>query len=79
MTSVGGLGAISNSAGHLDGLSEVDRRQRELYSKQQQLLREQRAADQEKLLACIGGVYLVSGQSCIVLQGADILAFDHGQ
>ena len=35
-------------------LSEMDRRQRELYAKQQQLLREQRTADQEKLLAAIG-------------------------
>ena len=35
-------------------LSEVDRRQRELYNKQQQLLREQRTADQEKLLAALG-------------------------
>ncbi|CAL5219117.1 g891 [Coccomyxa viridis] len=34
-------------------LNEVERRQRELQSKQQQLLREQRSADQEKLLACI--------------------------
>ena len=33
----------------------MDRRQRELYAKQQQLLREQRTADQEKLLAAIGG------------------------
>ena len=32
----------------------MDRRQRELYAKQQQLLREQRTADQEKLLAAIG-------------------------
>ena len=31
----------------------MDRRQRELYAKQQQLLREQRTADQEKLLAAI--------------------------
>ena len=47
-------------AGRLEGastepLSEMDRRQRELYAKQQQLLREQRTADQEKLLAAIGG------------------------
>jgi len=39
----------------LEGLSDVDRRQRELYARQQQLLREQRSADQEKLLACISG------------------------
>ena len=32
----------------------MDRRQRELYAKQQQLLREQRTADQEKLLAALG-------------------------
>jgi hypothetical protein len=31
----------------------MDRRQRELYAKQQQLLREQRAADQERLLAAL--------------------------
>ncbi len=37
------------------GLSEMDRRQRELYAKQQQLLREQRSQDQEKLLSCISG------------------------
>jgi len=37
-------------------LNEVERRQRELQSKQQQLLREQRSADQEKLLACITGL-----------------------
>lgn len=36
-------------------MSEMDRRQRELYAKQQQLLREQRTADQEKLLGAIGG------------------------
>lgn len=35
-------------------MSEIDRRQRELYAKQQALLREQRTADQEKLLAAIG-------------------------
>lgn len=39
----------------LDGLSDVDRKQRELYTRQQQLLREQRTADQEKLLATISG------------------------
>ncbi|GAB4821968.1 hypothetical protein N2152v2_009014 [Parachlorella kessleri] len=36
-----------------DGLSEMDRRQRELYAKQQQLLREQRSQDQERLLSTI--------------------------
>ncbi len=51
---------ILSSPGRLEGpstepLSEMDRRQRELYAKQQQLLREQRTADQEKLLAAIGG------------------------
>jgi len=34
-------------------LSEVDRRQRELYTRQQLLLREQRSADQDRLLAAI--------------------------
>ena len=37
------------------GLSEMDRRQRELYAKQQQLLREQRSADQDRLLTAISG------------------------
>ena len=37
------------------GESEMDKRQRELYSKQQHLLREQRSADQERLLSCISG------------------------
>lgn len=41
------------------GESEMDRRQRELYVKQQQLLREQRAADQERLLTAISGMVLV--------------------
>jgi len=36
-------------------LSEVDRRQRELYTRQQLLLREQRSADQDRLLAAIAG------------------------
>ncbi|KAK9836002.1 hypothetical protein WJX81_005192 [Elliptochloris bilobata] len=50
----GALGGLENgSAAGLEGLSDVDRRQRELYARQQQLLREQRSADQEKLLACI--------------------------
>ena len=40
-------------AGATATLSEVDRRQRELYTKQQLLLREQRTADQEKLLAAL--------------------------
>ena len=38
-----------------DGISDADRKQRELYTRQQQLLREQRTADQEKLLATISG------------------------
>ena len=46
-------GALEN--GDSAHLNEVERRQRELQSKQQQLLREQRSADQEKLLACITG------------------------
>ncbi len=36
----------------------MDRRQRELYSKQQHLLREQRFADQERLLGVITGELL---------------------
>ena len=43
------------ASGTLDGMSEVDRKQRELYTRQQQLLREQRTADQERLLATISG------------------------
>ena len=46
------------ASGTLDGMSDVDRKQRELYTRQQQLLREQRTADQEKLLATISGVRL---------------------
>lgn len=42
-------------------LSEAERRKRELQAKQQQLLREQRAADQERLLACITGMFLGRG------------------
>ena len=38
-----------------EGESEVDKRQRDLYSKQQHILREQRSADQEKLLKAISG------------------------
>lgn len=40
----------------LDALSDVDRRQKELYSRQQQLLREQRSQDQQHLLTAISGV-----------------------
>lgn len=36
--------------------SEGDRRQRELYSKQQHLLREQRSQDQDRLLVAIAGI-----------------------
>jgi myosin V len=36
-----------------DKLSDMDRRQRELYARQQQLLREQRTADQERLLSAL--------------------------
>ncbi len=46
-------GSLEN--GDVAHLNEVERRQRELQSKQQQLLREQRSADQEKLLSCITG------------------------
>ncbi|KAL6769329.1 MYO1 [Auxenochlorella protothecoides x Auxenochlorella symbiontica] len=45
----GGYGAETPG----EGLSEMDRRQRELYAKQQQLLREQRSADQDRLLGCL--------------------------
>ena len=51
---VRGAGSLEN--GDVAHLNEVERRQRELQSKQQQLLREQRSADQEKLLSCITGV-----------------------
>ncbi|DBA65606.1 TPA: hypothetical protein ACH3X2_002670 [Trebouxia sp. C0005] len=51
------------ASGTLDGMSDVDRKQRELYTRQQQLLREQRTADQEKLLATI----------------SDDLSFHHGR
>ena len=44
------------ASGTLDGMSDVDRKQRELYTRQQQLLREQRTADQEKLLSTISGL-----------------------
>lgn len=45
------------ASGTLDGMSDVDRKQRELYTRQQQLLREQRTADQEKLLSTISGLH----------------------
>jgi hypothetical protein len=51
-----GLGAGRTFEGPAgEGLSEMDRRQRELYAKQQQLLREQRSQDQERLLSTITG------------------------
>ncbi len=56
------LGSLEN--GESAHLNEVERRQRELQSKQQQLLREQRSADQEKLLACITGLMTLSSH-CI--------------
>jgi len=49
----GGNALAVPQAGATATLSEVDRRQRELYTKQQLLLREQRTADQEKLLAAL--------------------------
>ena len=45
-------------------MSEVDRKQRELYTRQQQLLREQRTADQEKLLATISGLLVAQLNPC---------------
>lgn len=41
--------------------SDPSGKQRELYNKQQALLREQRTADQEKLLTCISGELLFRG------------------
>ncbi len=52
------------ASGTLDGMSEVDRKQRELYTRQQQLLREQRTADQEKLLATISGLLVAQLIPC---------------
>ena len=49
-----------------DGISDADRKQRELYTRQQQLLREQRTADQEKLLATISGVCVLPPQPCLL-------------
>eukprot|EP00951_Prasinocladus_malaysianus_P048537 scaffold659661_cov48-Prasinocladus_malaysianus.AAC.1 len=37
------------------GLTDIDKKQRDLEAKRQQLLKEQKAADQEKLLQCIAG------------------------
>lgn len=55
-------------------MSEMDRRQRELYAKQQQLLREQRSQDQEKLLACISGANAMllraPAHMCAVAEGS---------
>lgn len=42
-------------------MSDVDRKQRELYTRQQQLLREQRTADQERLLATVSGLSPYTG------------------
>lgn len=60
LTENGGLSPADSlgtaASGALDGMSDVDRKQRELYTRQQQLLREQRTADQEKLLATISGL-----------------------
>ena len=60
LTENGGLSPADSlgaaASGTLDGMSDVDRKQRELYTRQQQLLREQRTADQEKLLATISGL-----------------------
>lgn len=50
---LGGSRAFDGSTANGDALSEMDRRQRELYAKQQQLLREQRSADQERLLSAL--------------------------
>ena len=46
-------GRTFDGATGVDSLSDMDRRQRELYAKQQQLLREQRSADQERLLTAL--------------------------
>lgn len=51
----GEVGEQARGEEGLEGMSEVDRKQRELYSKQQQLLREQRSQDMQKLLDCISG------------------------
>jgi myosin V len=48
-------GGRSFEGAGMEALSEMDRRQRELYAKQQQLLREQRTADQERLLTALRG------------------------
>lgn len=37
------------------GVTDIDRKQRDLEAKRQQLVKEQKVADQEKLLQCIGG------------------------
>lgn len=37
------------------GVTDIDRKQRDLENKRQQLLKEQKVADQEKLLQCISG------------------------
>ncbi len=56
-------------------MSDVDRKQRELYTRQQQLLREQRTADQEKLLSTISGpVPAYSMQLLVLLHSAYLKA-----
>ncbi len=60
-------GSIDASVhGMPDGISDADRKQRELYTRQQQLLREQRTADQEKLLATISGACVLPPQPCLL-------------
>ena len=55
---------------NIDALSDVDRRQKELYSRQQQLLREQRSQDQQHLLNAIAGLAFVlqKAADCIAKQ-----------
>ena len=57
-----------------DGISDADRKQRELYTRQQQLLREQRTADQEKLLATISGACVLPRQPCLLPSQEKLLA-----
>lgn len=62
-------GSVRENADGADsaGLSEMDRRQREIYNKQQQLLRDQRTADQEKLLVSISGVHPPASPHCRII------------
>lgn len=75
LTENGGLSPADSlgtaASGTLDGMSDVDRKQRELYTRQQQLLREQRTADQEKLLSTISGL---QAALCCFLLCAIVLA-----